>query len=99
VLDVGCGDGVTTLEAAARVAPGGVVVGVNISAPMLALARQRAAAAGAEGIVFVEADAQAHRFEGPALDAEISRFGTMFFADPEAAFTNLVVSFRSQEWS
>jgi SAM-dependent methyltransferase len=94
VLDVGCGEGVTTLEAAERVAPGGVVVGVDISAPMLALARQRAAAAGAEGVEYVEADAQAHRFEGRAFDAVISRFGTMFFADPDAAFSNLARALR-----
>ena len=94
VLDVGCGDGATTMGAAERVAPGGVVVGVDISAPMLALAGQRVAARGGEGIELLEADAQVHPFEGGAFDAVISRFGTMFFADPEAAFTNLARALR-----
>jgi SAM-dependent methyltransferase len=94
VLDVGCGDGGTTMEAAERVAPRGVVVGVDISAPMLALAGQRVAARGGEGIELLEADAQVHPFEGGAFDAVISRFGTMFFADPEAAFTNLARALR-----
>ena len=42
VLDIGCGNGATTIEAARRVGPGGVVVGIDLSAPMLGLARQRA---------------------------------------------------------
>lgn len=43
VLDIGCGCGATTLEAAARVAPGGSVTGVDISRPMLERGRRRAA--------------------------------------------------------
>jgi ubiquinone/menaquinone biosynthesis C-methylase UbiE len=72
----------------------GVVVGVDISAPKLALGRQRVAAAGGDGIEFLEADAQAHPFEGRAFDAVISRFGTMSIANPEAAFTNLARALR-----
>ena len=57
VLDVGCGCGDTTLELARRVAPGGAVTGVDVSAPMLALARQRAAAAGL-AVTLINADAE-----------------------------------------
>jgi len=89
VLDVGCGSGATTVQAARRVAPSGAAVGVDISAPMLALARRRVAAAGIDNVELLEADAQVHPFEAGAFDAVISRFGTMFFEDPEAAFTNL----------
>ena len=89
VLDVGCGAGSTTVEAARRVAPGGAAVGVDISGPALALARERAVAAGLDGVEFIEADAQVHAFEPGAFDAVISRFGTMFFGDPVAAFANL----------
>jgi SAM-dependent methyltransferase len=89
VLDVGCGQGTTTLRAAQGVAPDGTAVGVDISAPLVALARQRAAAAGVGNVAFIHADAQAHPFQEHGFDAVISRFGTMFFQDPEAAFANL----------
>jgi SAM-dependent methyltransferase len=89
VLDVGCGAGSTTVDAGRRVAPNGAAVGVDISGPALELARERAAAAGLEAVDFIEADAQVHSFEPSAFDAVISRFGTMFFGDPVAAFANL----------
>jgi ubiquinone/menaquinone biosynthesis C-methylase UbiE len=89
VLDVGCGYGSTTLEAAPRVLPGGAALGVDVSASMLGVARQRAMAAGIDNVEFVEADAQVHPFEKAAFDAAISRFGVMFFDDSEAAFANV----------
>lgn len=87
VVDIGCGSGQTTIELAARVGSAGRVVGVDISEPLLALARRRA-----PDLAFVAADAQRHRFE-PA-DAAFSRFGVMFFTDPVAAFTNLASAVR-----
>jgi len=87
LLDFGCGCGETTLELARRVESGGAVTGADISAPMLAVARVRAEAAGLGSAQFIEADAQVHAFE-PA-DAVFSRFGVMFFADPVAAFANI----------
>jgi SAM-dependent methyltransferase len=89
VLDVGCGAGSTTIGAARRVAPNGSAVGVDISGPALALARERAVASGVDGVSFIEADAQVYPFEPAAFDAVVSRFGTMFFDDPVAAFANL----------
>jgi SAM-dependent methyltransferase len=83
VLDVGCGTGGTTL-AIARRAP---AVGVDVSEPMLALARQRATAEGSRA-TFVHADAETHAFEPAQFDLVVSRFGVMFFADPIAAFAN-----------
>jgi SAM-dependent methyltransferase len=88
VLDVGCGAGSTTLEAARRVAPG-TAVGIDISSQALALARRRANAAGHSKVEFIEADAQTHAFEPESFDAIISRFGSMFFTDPVYAFANL----------
>jgi SAM-dependent methyltransferase len=88
VLDVGCGCGDTTLELARRVAPGGSVLGVDISAPMLEQARRNAAAANLAA-TFMQADAQTHHFEPASFDLVFSRFGVMFFADPAAAFANL----------
>ncbi len=95
VLDVGCGTGRTSLELGRRVGPGGRVTGVDISAPMLGRARERARAAGADNVTFVGADAQTHGFEPASLDAAFSRFGVMFFADPVAAFTNLHGAIRA----
>ena len=89
VLDVGCGAGSTTIDAGRLVAPVGAAIGVDISAPALALARQKVAKLGLDNVDFIEADAQVHPFEAGAFDAVISRFGTMFFGDPVAAFANL----------
>jgi SAM-dependent methyltransferase len=88
VLEVGCGCGATTIELARRVAPGGTVTGVDISAPMLEHAR---AVARREGVAieFQLADAQTHAFQPAGVDVIYSRFGIMFFADPAAAFANL----------
>jgi SAM-dependent methyltransferase len=88
VLDIGCGCGDTTLELARRVAPGGRVTAVDISAPMLGRAKEAAAAAGAAA-EFLQADAQTHGFAPASFDIAFSRFGVMFFADPTAAFTNI----------
>ncbi len=95
VLDVGCGCGATSLELARRVGAGGTVVGIDLSAPMLARARASAASAElAAGLTFLEADAQSRAFE-TAFDAIFSRFGVMFFSDPKAAFANLGRAARS----
>lgn len=87
-LDIGCGAGATTLAMAERLGPGGHCVGVDISEPLIAAAKARAAAGGT-GAAFLCADAQTHDFDGEAFDAVISRFGVMFFDDPVAAFANI----------
>lgn len=89
VLDIGCGAGATTLAMARRLGASGGCVGVDISAPLLAAARSQAAAMGLASATFVQADAQTHAFTREAFDAVISRFGVMFFDDPEAAFSNI----------
>ncbi|AUX44519.1 SAM-dependent methyltransferase [Sorangium cellulosum] len=93
VLDIGCGIGETTREIGRRVGPGGSAVGVDISAPMLDSAREAARAAGAANVTFVNADAQTAALPGP-FDVLYSRFGVMFFAEPQAAFTNLRSALR-----
>jgi SAM-dependent methyltransferase len=95
VLDVGCGSGATTIEAARRVQPGGAAVGIDVSPPLLALARERAAAAGAGAAEFIEADAQVHPLGDGPFDVVISRNGLMYFDDPDSAFTNLARALRS----
>lgn len=92
VLDVGCGTGLTTREAA-RAAAGrgraGSALGVDRSARMLARARRLSAREGLQNVAFELADAQVHRFPPERFSLGISRFGTMFFTDPVAAFTNI----------
>ncbi|MFI8822706.1 class I SAM-dependent methyltransferase [Streptomyces sp. NPDC053431] len=87
-LDIGCGSGQTTRRAALR-APAGGAHGLDLSGPMLAEARARAADEGIANVSFTQGDAQTHAFEPGAFDAAISRYGVMFFADPEAAFGNI----------
>ena len=88
VLDVGCGAGQTSREAALA-APAGSVLGVDVSAPAVDRARSNARREGLHHVTFECADAQVHRFAPGSFDVAISRFGTMFFADPVAAFTNV----------
>lgn len=85
VLEVGCGFGSDTVVLAEAVGPGGRVVGVDVSKPMITQARQRAPA----NVEIVEADAQTHGLGDAVFDAVYSRFGVMFFEDPQAAFANL----------
>ena len=87
VIDVGCGCGATTIDFAARVGPSGEVLGLDISEPMLARARERAA----QNLVvrFERADATVYDFEPNGGDLAASRFGVMFFADPAKSFANL----------
>jgi SAM-dependent methyltransferase len=94
VLEIGCGTGAATVPFAEAVGERGRVVGVDISEPMLAGARQHIAASGFGNVSLVQADAQVHRFEANRFDLIASRFGVMFFADPVAAFSNLLPAAR-----
>jgi len=87
VIDVGCGCCATTIDFAERVAPGGEVLGLDISEPLLARARERVP----PGLParFVLADATVHQMPPASADLVVSRFGVMFFADPALSFANL----------
>ena len=88
VLDIGCGCGETSFEIAYTVAPGSVL-GADISATLLDIARADAEARAIDGVRFVRADAQVEPFDAGAFDVVFSRFGVMFFDDPTAAFANI----------
>src|SRR6266540_5140738 len=88
VLDIGCGAGQTTREAARMAAEGGAL-GVDLSVEAIGRARELAQAGGVRNATFVHADAQVHPFPSERFDLAISRFGTMFFLDPVAAFANI----------
>jgi ubiquinone/menaquinone biosynthesis C-methylase UbiE len=87
VLDIGCGAGATTLAVARSLDKRGIAVGIDISEPLVAVARERARREGIDAR-FMRADAQVHSFD-THFDLMISRFGVMFFDDPVAAFANL----------
>jgi SAM-dependent methyltransferase len=87
-FDIGCGCGATTLAAARAIGSSGDALGLDLSQPMLDVARQRQASEGIDNVAFVQADAQTHQLSAER-DVAVSRFGTMFFADPTAAFTNI----------
>lgn len=86
-IDLGCGAGASTERLADAVGPEGAVLGVDVSPPLLALARERLA--GRAQVRLLEADAQTHGFAPEAADLALSRFGVMFFEDPRAAFANI----------
>jgi SAM-dependent methyltransferase len=88
IVDIGCGTGRATREAA-RVAERGSALGIDHSARMLDEARRRSAAEGLEHVTFVQGDAQVHPFPEERFDLAMSSFGAMFFGDPVAAFTNI----------
>jgi SAM-dependent methyltransferase len=94
IIDVGCGCGATSIALAERVAPDGFVLGVDISAPMLARARELAP----KGLPldFALADATVYPFDPQSFDLLISRFGVMFFAEPADSFANLRKALRRE---
>jgi SAM-dependent methyltransferase len=94
VLDIGCGNGLTSRDAARATGPGGSVLGVDLSGPMLARAEQSAKDEGLANTRFEQADAQVYAFEPGAFDVVMSRFGVMFFVDPVMAFTNIASAVR-----
>jgi SAM-dependent methyltransferase len=93
VLDVGCGAGQSTRDAA-RAAVSGSVLGVDSSEQMLERARRLTAEEGLQNVTFEQGDVQVHRFTPEQFDVVVSRFGTMFFADPVSAFTNVARASR-----
>lgn len=92
VLDVGCGGGLTTRNAA-RSSVDGEVLGIDLSSRLLDVARARAA--DLDNVRFVRGDAQVHPFTPEHYDVVVSRTGVMFFGDPVAAFTNLRAATRT----
>jgi ubiquinone/menaquinone biosynthesis C-methylase UbiE len=92
IIDVGCGCGATTIALAQKVGPTGHALGIDISAPMLARARQLAPADAP--VAFELADATVYPFREPSFDLLVSRFGVMFFAEPALSFANLHKALR-----
>lgn len=92
ILDIGCGAGASTAALSEAVGTDGRVVGVDVSSDLLELARARVG--HAENVTLIEADAQTADLR-PKADALYSRFGSMFFDDPPAAFDHLANALRA----
>ncbi len=82
VLEIGTGQGTLARALAGH---GAEVWAVDISPPLLALARE----AGPAGVRFVEADAEQEAVGPGSFDLIVSQFGVMFFGDSRAAFANI----------
>jgi SAM-dependent methyltransferase len=95
VVDIGCGTGLTTREAARAAAPGRVLA-VDVYERILERARQVTAAERLDNVRYELGDAQVQRFDPAGFDVAISRFGTMFFSDPAAAFANIAAGLRPE---
>jgi len=95
VLDIGCGCGATLLEVANRVGPTGSVVGVDVSVPMLDRARERVRDNASRNVRLTLSDAATHTFAPGAFDLAFSRFGVMFFDNPDSAFANIRLALAS----
>lgn len=94
VLDVGCGSGSVTRRAAEWAGARGSVTGVDISEVLLDKARSTAVSAGSASVGYLHADAQTYSFAPASFDRVVSRMGVMFFADPTAAFANMLRAVR-----
>jgi Methylase involved in ubiquinone/menaquinone biosynthesis len=89
VIDIGCGGGGTSIAIAKAVAPKGHVTGLDISSDLILSCGARASLQGQSNVTFICADAATAQVNGAPFDRLFSRFGSMFFADPKAAFRNL----------
>jgi SAM-dependent methyltransferase len=98
VIDLGCGPGLSAVALGAEVGPEGWVAAVDIVAQMAAAAGRRMAAAGVSGVAVAgdvgTADLIAEAGGGEPFDAAHSRFGLMFFTDPDTAFANIFRALR-----
>jgi SAM-dependent methyltransferase len=89
VCDIGCGGGLLTIMLADAVAPEGRAVGLDVSAPLLALAGDRARQAGAANVEFVVVDVQTGHLDQEPFDLAVSQLGVMFFDEPLVGFGSI----------
>jgi ubiquinone/menaquinone biosynthesis C-methylase UbiE len=80
VLDVACGTGNTALAARAR---GAEVTGLDLTPELLAVAREREASEGLNGITWTEGDAENLPFPDGSFDVVVSSCGLMFAPDQQ----------------
>jgi ubiquinone/menaquinone biosynthesis C-methylase UbiE len=89
VLDVACGTGIIALDAAARVSPGGDVVGVDLSGSMIAAAQRRAMQQHFTNVSFERMDAEQLRLPDNSFDVALCALGLMYLPSPERALLEM----------
>lgn len=89
VIDIGCGGGITSFQIAQKVTSTGHVTGLDLSPTLVATSKKRAADLGLANVDIVEGDAGKIDLKDKQYDCLFSRFGIMFFEDPEAAFKHM----------
>ena len=89
VLDVCCGSGASAIPAAEIVGADGAVVGVDLAANLLELARAKAKQRGLTNIQFQSGDLMQLPFEDKSFDTVVCVFGIFFVPDMEAALREL----------
>jgi SAM-dependent methyltransferase len=94
VIDIGCGCGDTSIEIARTVGAAGTVLGVDVSQPMLEVARAHGVKTQFKNLEFRCADASEATLP-TAMDLLFSRFGVMFFGQPIPAFGHMRKSLRA----
>jgi SAM-dependent methyltransferase len=90
VLDLASGTGEPAIILAGRVGPQGHVIALDLSADLLEIAAKRARDRGLTNFSTQQGDAHSLPFEESNFDLATSRFGVMFFRDPELAFRELL---------
>lgn len=89
VLDLASGTGEPAISLAVRVGPQGHVTALDMSADLLEIAEKRARARGLTNFTTQKADAHSLPFAENSYDLGTSRFGVMFFREPEKALGEL----------
>ena len=85
VLDVACGTGLVSFDAARAVGPQGRVLGVDLSGKMVGIARQRAAQQQLSNVSFARMDAEALALPDASFDVALCALGLMYMPEPEQA--------------
>jgi SAM-dependent methyltransferase len=96
VLDLASGTGEPAISLAITVGEQGHVTALDLSADLLAIAEARARVRGLKNFSIQQADAHALPFRKDSFDLATSRFGVMFFRDPERALGELRRVLRPQ---
>jgi ubiquinone/menaquinone biosynthesis C-methylase UbiE len=89
VLDVACGSGEPSISIAALMRDSGHVVGIDLAASSLQVARERAGARRLTNTEFLLADVHQLPFADCSFDRVVSRLGAMFFSSLETALRQM----------
>ena len=89
VLDIACGTGLVTFDAARAVGPGGQVVGIDLSERMVGAAQRRASDGKFSNCRFSRMDAESLAFQDAGFDVVLCALGLMYMPDPKQALREM----------